>query len=163
MGSIMTEIYDPVVILKDENVNMHSTTRIDSFVKIEGGMGVTIGAHVHISSFCHVNVGGGEVVIGEYAALASGAKILGGSNLEAGVSMSAAAPAYLQRIGRAKTTLGRGSFLSVNAVVMPGVTIGDNAIIGAGAVVTCDVPANEVWVGIPAKFARKRKSIEVAV
>ncbi|WP_288607103.1 hypothetical protein [Prevotellamassilia timonensis] len=37
------------------------------------------------------------------------------------------------------------------------VTIGDGAIIGAGAVVTKDVPANQVWAGNPAKFIKTRK------
>ena len=36
------------------------------------------------------------------------------------------------------------------------VTIGERAIIGAGSVVTKDIPANEVWAGNPAKFIRKR-------
>lgn len=40
-------------------------------------------------------------------------------------------------------------------VVKP-VTIGERAIIGAGSVVTKDIPANEVWAGNPAKFIRKR-------
>ena len=40
-------------------------------------------------------------------------------------------------------------------VVKP-VTIGENAIIGAGSVVTKDIPANEVWAGNPARFIRKR-------
>lgn len=156
----MTDIYEPCIMLKPSRIDLHETTRIDSFTKIEGGQGVRIGAHVHISSFCHVNVGGGEVVIGDYAAMASGSKILGGSNLETGESMSAAAPHEMQRVGRDITVIGAGAFLGVNAVVMPGVRIGNQAIIGTGAVVTKDVPDNEVWVGIPAKFARMRKPIE---
>ena len=39
-----------------------------------------------------------------------------------------------------------------NAIIMPGVTIGNNCIIGAGAVVTKDVPCNSVVAGVPAKF-----------
>lgn len=38
-----------------------------------------------------------------------------------------------------------------NAVIMPGVTIGENSIIGVGAIVTKDVPANSVAAGVPAK------------
>lgn len=43
------------------------------------------------------------------------------------------------------------SFIGANAIVLPGVNIGDNAIIAAGAVVTSDIPPNEVWGGNPAK------------
>jgi acetyltransferase-like isoleucine patch superfamily enzyme len=48
--------------------------------------------------------------------------------------------------------------VGVNAVVMPGVTIGKGAIIGAGAVVTKDVPAFAVSAGVPAVVVRQRES-----
>ena len=47
--------------------------------------------------------------------------------------------------------IGNKVFIGANAIVLPGVTIGDNAIIAAGAVVTSDIPQNEVWGGNPAK------------
>ncbi len=147
----MPQIFEPVVILKPEVVKMHDSARIDSFVKIEGGQGVTLGKHVHIASFCHINIGGGEVVIGDYAALASGAKVIGGSNQMEGESMSAAAPAKMQAVERAKTGIGPYAFVATNAVIMPGVVVGQGAVIGAGAVVNRDVPAYLVVAGVPAR------------
>jgi serine acetyltransferase len=47
--------------------------------------------------------------------------------------------------------VGNNVFLGINVTVMPGVTIGDNVVIGAGAVVTRDIPSNSVAVGVPAK------------
>lgn len=44
--------------------------------------------------------------------------------------------------------------------IMPGVVIGDRAIIGANSVVTKDVPANEVWAGNPCRLIKKRSSLE---
>ena len=44
----------------------------------------------------------------------------------------------------------------MNTLVVKPVTIGERAIIGAGSVVTKDIPANEVWAGNLAKFIRKR-------
>ena len=44
----------------------------------------------------------------------------------------------------------------MNTLVVKPVTIGERAIIGAGSVMTKDIPANEVWAGNPAKFIRKR-------
>lgn len=40
-------------------------------------------------------------------------------------------------------------------VILPGITIGDNAVIGAGSVVTKDVPANSIAVGKPCRVTRK--------
>jgi acetyltransferase-like isoleucine patch superfamily enzyme len=50
-----------------------------------------------------------------------------------------------------KTVIGKRVFLGANAVILPGVTIGDDVIIGAGAVVTKDIPSNMVAVGNPAR------------
>lgn len=50
--------------------------------------------------------------------------------------------------------IGRNCWLGAGVMVMPGVTIGDNSVIGAGSVVTKDVPANVVAVGNPCRVLR---------
>ncbi len=50
--------------------------------------------------------------------------------------------------------IGRNCWLGAGVIVMPGVTIGDNTVIGAGSVVTKDIPANVVAVGNPCKVMR---------
>ena len=52
-------------------------------------------------------------------------------------------------------TIGDNVWLGGSVTVLPGVTIGDNTIVGAGAVVTKDLPANVVAVGNPAKVLRE--------
>lgn len=54
-----------------------------------------------------------------------------------------------------KTIVKKGASIGANATIICGVTIGEGAMIGAGSVVTKDVPSGEVWVGNPAKFLRK--------
>ena len=53
------------------------------------------------------------------------------------------------------TTIHRGASVGANATLLPGVTIGEGAMIGAGTVVTKDIPENELWLGNPARFNRK--------
>lgn len=49
------------------------------------------------------------------------------------------------------TTLKRGSFIGAGAIILGGVTVGAEALVGAGAVVTRNIPAHSVAVGVPAK------------
>ena len=50
--------------------------------------------------------------------------------------------------------IGRNCWLGAGVIVLPGVTIGDNSVIGAGSVVTRDIPANVVAVGNPCRVMR---------
>ncbi len=50
-----------------------------------------------------------------------------------------------------KTVVKSGASIGANATILPGITIFENAVIGAGSVVTKDVPAGETWFGNPAK------------
>ena len=51
--------------------------------------------------------------------------------------------------------IGNNVWIGSNAVILPGVTIGDNSVIGAGSVVTHDIPANVVGVGNPCRVLRE--------
>ncbi len=51
--------------------------------------------------------------------------------------------------------IGKNCWLGAGVIVLPGITIGDNSVIGAGSVVTKDIPANVVAVGNPCKVLRE--------
>jgi acetyltransferase-like isoleucine patch superfamily enzyme len=52
--------------------------------------------------------------------------------------------------------IGPGASVCAGAIILPGIEIGARALIGAGAVVNRDVPAGELWAGVPAHYVRKR-------
>ena len=54
-----------------------------------------------------------------------------------------------------KTRVCKGATIGAGSVILPGITIGENAFIAAGSVVTKDVPAGELWMGNPARFYRE--------
>ncbi|MGC3976985.1 MAG: DapH/DapD/GlmU-related protein [Paludibacteraceae bacterium] len=60
-----------------------------------------------------------------------------------------------------RTVVKKNASIGAASVILGGVTIGENAMIGAGSVVTKDIPANELWVGNPAKFVRKTNNEDV--
>ncbi len=53
---------------------------------------------------------------------------------------------------KGKVVLKKGSKLGANSVVMPGVTIGEKAVVGANSFVNKDVPSKEMWIGSPIQF-----------
>ncbi len=55
---------------------------------------------------------------------------------------------------RTDTFIGRDCVIGVNAIIMPGVHIGDEVVIGSGAVVTKDIPSHSIAVGNPAKVIK---------
>lgn len=150
--AVQTLVLNPVLFLKPEHITMGPHSRVDSFVKIEGGDGVFIGRNVHIASYCHVNIGGGVTILEDGSSMGSGAKVLSGSAVPDAPSCSATSPDAVNV--KKVTRLCEGATLYVNAVVLPGLTIGPGARVAAGAVVTCDVPGHELWAGIPARKVR---------
>lgn len=53
--------------------------------------------------------------------------------------------------------IGNNVFIGMHCIVMKGVTIGDNSIIGAGSIVTKDIPANCIAAGVPCKVIKTIK------
>lgn len=154
---MLPQIFQPVVQLKPEMISIGGPgTRIDSFVKLEGGLGLFIGKGVHIASFVHLNIGGGKLTIEDYAAVASGAKIITGSNSPEGLSISASAPKEMQIVSPGAVRIGRFAALFTNAVVLPNCDLGEGAVLAAGAVATKSIPSWEIWGGVPARFLAKR-------
>ena len=62
------------------------------------------------------------------------------------------------RVVRGDVRIGDGVWIGANAYIGPGITIGDNAVVGANSVVAADVPADEIWGGIPARLIRAKRA-----
>ena len=98
-----------------------------------------------IWAFCVID-GSGGLTIGRGCDVSCGAQIYTHSTVRRCVSERS-----YDHVDRAPVVIGDFVFLGANAVVMMGVTIGDHAVVAAGAVVTRDVPAHAVVGGVPAR------------
>lgn len=137
---------------------------IDINVQLEVWEPVRIGKYVHITPNVYIQ-SGDEVIIGDFAGVSSGTRIYASSNTYQApdgrekdilLSMSACAPLELQYVETGPVIIGDYAFIGLNCVVLPGVRIGRGAIIGAGSVVTKDIPPYTIAVGIPARPVKKR-------
>lgn len=122
-----------------------------------------IGEGVHIAPYVLI-LGGGGVKLGKYAGIAAGSRIYSMSNTyidpenpDKYFSCSNCAPRSLQCVKFAPVIIEDYAFIGANSIILPGVTIGKGAIIGAGSVVNKNIPPNSVAVGVPAKVIKKRK------
>ena len=63
----------------------------------------------------------------------------------------------INKIKSAPIIIGDDVFIGANSIILKGVTIGSRSILGAGSVVTKNIPSDEVWAGNPAKFLKVNK------
>lgn len=152
-------IDEQVYLHQRERITIAPTARIDWNVRINGGEGCVIGEHVHIATGCVINAGNGAVEFGDHSGCSNNVVIAAGMPDLAFYHVSAAEPLEHQHPLRMKTVIGRWVVIFANATICPGVTVGDGAAIGAGAVVTKDVPPWEVWAGVPAQKIAMRSDL----
>lgn len=104
-----------------------------------------------------------DVIIGNNVTIKSGVQLWDGVRIEDNVFIGPNATFTNDLMPRSKvypdqflqTVIKAGASIGANATILPGVTIGENAMVGAGSVVTKDVPAGVIVIGNPAKVARK--------
>jgi len=124
-------------------------TRIGPFVEVQKG--ASIGARVKLSSHSFVCEG---VTIEDECFIGHGVVFINDRRPLATVD---GVPSADGRWKLEKTLVRRGASIGSGAVILCGVTIGEKAMIGAGAVVTKDVPAGAVVAGVPARLLAKEK------
>jgi acetyltransferase-like isoleucine patch superfamily enzyme len=110
----------------------------------------TIGKRVWIGpySYCDARA----LIIEDYVGIGPGTKILGSGH----TGQPEDIPIIQTDLVIKEVKICKGSDIGMNAVILPGVTIGEGAIVGAGAVVTRDVDPHTVVTGVPAKLLKKR-------
>ena len=110
------------------------------------GKNIKLGRNVFINSGCHFQDQGG-IEIGDGALIGHGVVL---ATLDHGLL-----PEERHDLKPGRITIGKNVWIGSNSTVLRGVTIGDNAVVAAGAVVTKDVPANTIVGGAPARVLRE--------
>lgn len=119
------------------------TVRVFPPLYADFGKNIHLGEEVFINDCCHFQDHGG-ITLGDGCQIGHGVVF---ATLNHGL-----APEDRQTTYPAPIVLGRNVWVGANATILQGVTIGDNAVVAAGAVVTKDVAANTVVGGVPARL-----------
>jgi len=108
---------------------------------VQNVTGLKLGYKTDIGAFSYINAKF-NVIIEDYVQIGSHCSIYSVSTIDA---------------KEGAVVLKKNCRVGSHSVVMPGVTIGENAVVGAFSFVTKDIPPSETWVGVPAHLLRKNK------
>lgn len=128
----------------------------------------SLGDYSVIESFACINNAVGDVIIGDHTRIGLHNTIIGpvdiGShvNLAQGITVSALNHNFSdtkkrideQGVSTNQVTIEDDVWVGANAVILPGVTIGEHCVVAAGAIVTKDVPPHSLVAGVPAKVIK---------
>jgi acetyltransferase-like isoleucine patch superfamily enzyme len=139
------------------------------------GAGVHLGSHIHMMAThdapirftCYAQPGG-RIHLGDYSIVLPGARLSSATGIRAGRNCMFATHSYVTDAdwhdlydrtaapgNTAEVVLGDNVWVGDSAIICKGVRIGENTIVGAGAVVASDLPANSVAAGNPARVIRQ--------
>ena len=137
--------------------NIGDNTTVWQFTVILAG--AVIGENCNINCHCFIE---NDVILGNNVTVKSGTYLWDAIRIEDDVFVGPNVTFTTDKLPRSKqypdgyptTLVKRGASIGGGAVVLPGITIGENAMVGAGALVTKDVPDNAVVAGSPARIIR---------
>ena len=115
----------------------------DSEPSLIVGSNVFVGRNTYLGAWKPISIGS-DTLIGAYCYIISANHRFAAPDV----------PVRIQGYDGAPITIGRNVWLGAHVIVLPGVIIGDNAVVGAASVVTSSVPGAEIWAGVPARRIR---------
>lgn len=145
-------IEDYSMVLKDTKIGKN--TKVGTYTKI--GKNTVIGANCSFTSYCEIR---DNCQLGDHVIMGSRGTLSANTIVEDDVVMKYAfvvtdTPDLTKNDEKSVGRLKKGSRFGASVVIMPSVTIGENSEIGACSQVRKDVPDNQVWFGMPAKYYR---------
>jgi acetyltransferase-like isoleucine patch superfamily enzyme len=123
-------------------------------------MGCHVGKNTFFGDYVRMDTSYADMIyIGDYTHITSGCRLLCHQRDLTGYCVGDNAADLGYRTG--EIHIGKGVMVGMETIIMPGVTIGDGAIIGAGSIVTRDIPAWTIAAGRPAKVLKEIPKREI--
>lgn len=128
---------------------LDASSEINPPLQSDFGAHVKVGKHVFVNRDClFVDLGG--IRIEDNVLIGPRVSLISVNHVEA--------PSDRRSLNLKSVKICCGAWIGANTTILPGVTVGENAIVGAGSVVSKDVPANMLVAGVPSRVIRPIKS-----
>jgi acetyltransferase-like isoleucine patch superfamily enzyme len=150
-------IHKSVVIVAPERLLLGNHVRVDPFCLLSATGGISLGNYIHVGSHCTL-IGGGGITLEDFAGVSHGARLFSASDDFSGLFLTGpTVPENLRNLRSAPIQLRKYAVIGSGSVVLPGVTMGEGAILGAMSLLSRDLPDWQIWSGTPAQYLRDRK------
>lgn len=123
--------------------------------QIVGDGCITVGSNTGISC-CSITCAK-KVTIGENVLIGAGVKIYDTDFHPLSASARFSGTQNQKDVKSKEISIGNGTFIAAGSMILKGVHIGSNCVVGAGSIVTSDIPDNQIWAGNPARYIRDNK------
>lgn len=163
---------EDVYISNKVEIRRPNLVDIGSHVAIDSGFYLTteatIGNYIHIGPYVSC-IGGAKAILemGDFSSIAAGARLiaLGDEHLGVGLVGPTIPAPYKDKLVGGRIRIEKFAAVGTNAIVMPGVTLSEGSVLGAGSLLSRDTEPWTIYVGTPAraiKMRQKEKMIEYA-
>lgn len=144
-------------IFNGDAIEIGDNVRIDAFCILSGGAGLKIGSHIHIACGDYFFAGAG-IELGDFSQYGPGTVILSQSDDFSGESLigPCVPKEFKPGFKSGRVICGKHSVTGARVSIMPGVTLGEGAAIGACSMVTKDCDPWFIYAGSPVKKIKKR-------
>lgn len=150
------QVHRNLNVYRLENIFLGDNVVIDAYASLIASGELRIGSNVHVASYCLLSAGAG-IELMDFSGVSQGVRIYSQNDDYSGEGLTGpTVPQDLRRVARGKVTLGRHVVVGANAVILPGVTIGEGSAVGALSLVNASLPPWGLFAGIPARKIRAR-------
>lgn len=138
-----------------ENISIGDNTRIDDFCILSGN--ITIGSYVHIAAYSSLFAGNAGIVCEDFVCVSSRGAVYAISDDYSGMAMTnPTVPDRFRQVTEGMVRLKKHVLIGSGCTILPGVTVGEGASVGAMSLINRDIEPWTVNVGIPCRKMKER-------